>query len=190
LLVGAIGFEPLTSSASRKSAAARRPLHARWCSSVVVGWRVSNGVDRSEGGRAGQVFMNRGTSLRADLSSQVFAGSRTVAEDKVPRHGPEGSKTAGPTFKTGVRARALRRVRFPSASANLQACNSPCLQGWWPHLSYAGALSPQLFRPTCAGTAANRRARRLRRAAPPSPRRAAPGCCGLSRRACAPAPRR
>ena len=54
----------------------------------------------------GQVFMNRRTSLRAESSSQVFAGSRTVPEDKVPGHKPEGSKSAGPVFKTGVRARA------------------------------------------------------------------------------------
>ena len=86
---------------------------------------MSNGVDRSEGGGAGQVFMNRGTSLRADFSSQVFAGLRTVAEDKVPGHGPEGSKTAGPNFKTGVPARAGRRVRFPSASATLQSWVPP-----------------------------------------------------------------
>jgi hypothetical protein len=61
--------------------------------------------------------MSRRTSLRAEPSSQVFAGSRTVPEDKVPGHRPEASKIAGHTFKTGVLARAARRVRFPSASA-------------------------------------------------------------------------
>ncbi len=40
----------------------------------------------------GQVFVNRRTSLRAESSSQVFAGSRTASEDKVPGHRPECSE--------------------------------------------------------------------------------------------------
>jgi hypothetical protein len=47
-----------------------------------------------------------------------------VSEDKVPGHRPEGSKSTGPTFKTGVPARAGRRVRFPSASAREKSGSS------------------------------------------------------------------
>jgi hypothetical protein len=66
---------------------------------------------------AGQVFIGRRTSLRAGSASQVFARSRTASEDKGAGHGPEGSASVGHAFKTGVGARAPRRVRFPSASA-------------------------------------------------------------------------
>ncbi len=59
----------------------------------------------------------RRTSLRAGLASQVFARSGTASEDKDAGHGPEGSASVGHAFKTGVRARARRRVRLPSASA-------------------------------------------------------------------------
>jgi hypothetical protein len=66
---------------------------------------------------AGQVFTGRRTSLRAGSASQVFAGSRTASEDKDAGHRPGGSARVGHAFKTGVEARAPRRVRFPSASA-------------------------------------------------------------------------
>ena len=66
---------------------------------------------------AGQVFKGRRTSLRADSASQVFARSGTAPEDKGAGHRPGGDRKAGHAFKTGVRARARRRVRFPSASA-------------------------------------------------------------------------
>jgi hypothetical protein len=66
---------------------------------------------------AGQVFKGRRTSLRAGSASQVFAGSRTASEDKDAGHRPGGSGRVGHAFKTGGRAKARRRVRFPSASA-------------------------------------------------------------------------
>ena len=66
---------------------------------------------------AGQVFTGRRTSLRAGSASQVFAGSRTASEDIDAGHGPGGSAMVGHAFKIGVRAKARRRVRFPSASA-------------------------------------------------------------------------
>jgi hypothetical protein len=66
---------------------------------------------------AGQVFKGRRTSLVAGSASQVFASSRTASEDKDAGHRPGGSARVGHAFKTGVRARARRRVRFPSASA-------------------------------------------------------------------------
>ena len=72
----------------------------------------------NRGGDAdGQVFIGRRTRLRARSASQVFAGSRTVSEDKDAGHGPGGSSRVGHAFKIGVRAKARRRVRFPSASA-------------------------------------------------------------------------
>jgi len=66
---------------------------------------------------SGQVFKGRRTSLRAGSASQVFARSRTASEDKDAGHGPEGIASVGHAFKTGVGAKAPRRVRFPSASA-------------------------------------------------------------------------
>jgi len=66
---------------------------------------------------AGQVFRGRRTSLRAGSASQVFAPWRMVSEDKAAGHGPEGTAGVGHAFKIGVRAKARRRVRFPSASA-------------------------------------------------------------------------
>ncbi len=68
---------------------------------------------------AGQVFTGRRTSLRAGSASEVFARSRTTSEDKDAGHGPEDSLSVGHTFKIGGRAKARRRVRFPSASATL-----------------------------------------------------------------------
>jgi hypothetical protein len=70
---------------------------------------------------AGQVFKGRRTSLRAGSASQVFAGSRTASEDKEAGHGPGGSSRVGHAFKIGGRAKARRRVRFPSASATENA---------------------------------------------------------------------
>src|SRR6266540_5897443 len=66
---------------------------------------------------AGQVFTGRRTSLRAGSASQVFARSGTASEGKDAGHGPEGSARVGHAFKIGGRAKARRRVRFPSASA-------------------------------------------------------------------------
>ena len=66
---------------------------------------------------AGQVFKGRRTSLRAGSALQVFARSGTASEDKDAGHRPGGSGSVGHAFKTGVGARAPRRVRFPSASA-------------------------------------------------------------------------
>jgi len=66
---------------------------------------------------AGQVLKGRRTSLRAGSASQVFARSRTASEDKDAGHRPEGNASVGHAFKIGVRAKARRRVRFPSASA-------------------------------------------------------------------------
>jgi hypothetical protein len=66
---------------------------------------------------AGQVFTDRQTSLRAGSASQVFAGSRTASEDKDGGHRPGSSASVGHAFKIGGRAKARRRVRFPSASA-------------------------------------------------------------------------
>jgi len=66
---------------------------------------------------AGQVFNGRRTSLRAGSASQVFARSRTASEDKDAGHRLGDSASVGHAFKTGVPARAGRRVRFPSASA-------------------------------------------------------------------------
>jgi len=66
---------------------------------------------------AGQVFTGRRTSLRAGSASQVFARLGTASGDKDAGHRPEGSASVGHAFKTGVGARAPRRVRFPSASA-------------------------------------------------------------------------
>ncbi len=84
---------------------------------ISLRWVASASNVLIEGVVPGQVFVNRRTSLRAESSSQVFIGSRTASKDKSPGHRPEGNKSAGPTFKTGVGARAPRRVRFPSASA-------------------------------------------------------------------------
>jgi hypothetical protein len=39
----------------------------------------------------------------------------------MPGHEAKGSRIVGPTFKTGVPAKAGRRVRFPSASATSSA---------------------------------------------------------------------
>ena len=59
-------------------------------------------------GGAGQVFISRRTSLRAESSSRVFARSRRVPEDKVPGLKPEGSKIAGSYFQNrGAGANAL-----------------------------------------------------------------------------------
>jgi hypothetical protein len=66
---------------------------------------------------AGQVFKGRRTSLRAGSASQVFAGSRLASEDKDAGHRAEDSASVGHAFKIGGRAKARRRVRFPSASA-------------------------------------------------------------------------
>jgi hypothetical protein len=74
-------------------------------------------IVRIEEVMAGQVFTGRRTSLRAGSASQVFARSRTASEDKDAGHRPEGTASAGHAFKTGVGAKAPRRVRFPSASA-------------------------------------------------------------------------
>jgi hypothetical protein len=71
----------------------------------------------------GQVFTNRRTSLRAESSSQVLLGSRTVPGDKVPGHGAEGRKSMGPAFKPVCRRELAggfdsrpppRRERFSS----------------------------------------------------------------------------
>jgi hypothetical protein len=69
----------------------------------------------------GQVLKGRRTSLRAGSASQVFAGSRTASEDKDAGHRPGGSASVGHAFKIGGRAKARRRVRFPSASATESA---------------------------------------------------------------------
>jgi len=66
---------------------------------------------------AGQVFKGRRISLRAGSASQVFARSRTASEDKDAGHGAGGRASVGHAFKIGGRAKARRRVRFPSASA-------------------------------------------------------------------------
>ena len=66
---------------------------------------------------AGQVFKGRRTSLPAGSASQVFARSGTASEDKNAGHGHGDSTSVGHAFKIGGRARARRRVRFPSASA-------------------------------------------------------------------------
>jgi hypothetical protein len=71
----------------------------------------------NRGDAAGQVFIGRRTGLRVRSASQVFAVSRTASEDKDAGRGPGGSSRVGHAFKTGVGARAPRRVRFPSASA-------------------------------------------------------------------------
>ena len=62
-------------------------------------------------------MVNCRTSLRAESSSQVFAGSRTVHEDKSPVQRPEGNESAGPTFKTDLPHKsslsiATDRIRF------------------------------------------------------------------------------
>ena len=62
-------------------------------------------------------FTGRRTSLRAGSASQVFARSGTAPEDEGAGHRPGGDRKAEHAFKTGVGARAPRRVRFPSASA-------------------------------------------------------------------------
>ena len=66
---------------------------------------------------AGRVFNGRRSSLRAGSASQVFARFGTASGDKDAGHRPEGSASVGHAFKTGGRAKARRRVRFPSASA-------------------------------------------------------------------------
>jgi len=65
----------------------------------------------------GQVLTGRRTSLRAGSASQVFARSGTASGDKDAGHRPVGSASVGHAFKIGGRAKARRRVRFPSASA-------------------------------------------------------------------------
>ena len=90
---------------------------------------------------AGQVFKGRRTSLRAGSASQVFARSRTATGDKVAGHRPEGSARVGHAFKTGVGARAPRRVRLPSASAEqLELCCGVLLKGK-RHETTAGSFS-------------------------------------------------
>jgi hypothetical protein len=74
---------------------------------------VSNGRGDHKEVVPGQVFMNHWTSLRAKSSSQVFAGSRTVPEDKAPGHRPEGTESAGPAFKTGVPAMSSQAGSIP-----------------------------------------------------------------------------
>ena len=66
---------------------------------------------------AGQVFKGRRTSLRAGSASQVFPRSGTASEDKDAGHRHGDSASVGHAFKIGGRAKARRRVRFPSASA-------------------------------------------------------------------------
>jgi hypothetical protein len=66
---------------------------------------------------AGQVFKGRRTSPRAGSASQVFARSGTASEDKDAGHRAEGTASVGHAFKISGRAKARRRVRFPSASA-------------------------------------------------------------------------
>ena len=66
---------------------------------------------------AGQVFTGRRTSLRAGAASQVSSRSGTASEGEDAGRRPEGSASVGHTFKIGVRAKARRQVRFPSASA-------------------------------------------------------------------------
>jgi hypothetical protein len=51
--------------------------------------------------------------------------SGTAPEDKGAGHTPGGNQRAGHAFKTGVGARAPRRVRFPSASAAEEASDQP-----------------------------------------------------------------
>jgi hypothetical protein len=66
---------------------------------------------------AGQVFNGLRTSLRAGSASQVFARSGTASEGIDAGHRPEDRASVGHAFKIGGRAKARRRVRFPSASA-------------------------------------------------------------------------
>ena len=77
----------------------------------------------------GQVFTGRRTSVRAGSASQVFARSRTVSEDKEAGHGPESCASIGHAFKIGGRAKARRRVRFPSASADEMRLDQPLCAG-------------------------------------------------------------
>ena len=97
------------------------PLHAltrRTSPSVKpTGGRRMGGIVAIEEVVAGQVLKGRRTSLRAGSASQVFARSRTASEDEDAGHRPEGSASVGHAFKIGGRAKARRRVRFPSASA-------------------------------------------------------------------------
>ena len=93
-----------------------QPRHQGNTHASFVGQAVCTG-EGSEGVVPGQVFVNRRTSLRAASSSQVFVGSRGASEDKSPGQRPVGDGRAGHAFKTGVPAKAGRRVRFPSASA-------------------------------------------------------------------------
>jgi len=101
----------------------RHPLDRRFRSTYTspsvqpTGGRRMEGIVAIKEVVAGQVFKGGRTSLRAGSASQVFARSGTASEDKDAGHGPEGGAGVGHAFKTGVRARARRRVRFPSASA-------------------------------------------------------------------------
>jgi hypothetical protein len=86
-----------------------------------TGGRRMGGIVAIEEVVAGQVFTGRRTSLRAGSASQVFAGSRTASKDKDAGHRPGGSARVGHAFKIGGRAKARRRVRFPSAYATEKA---------------------------------------------------------------------
>ena len=79
--------------------------------------RAIEGIVAVEEVMSGQVFRGRRTSLRAGSASQVFAGFRTASEGKDAGHRAGGSARVGHAFKIGGRAKARRRVRFPSASA-------------------------------------------------------------------------
>jgi hypothetical protein len=114
------------------SAISRPTVHAALALTVAIGRFRSTYTSRSvhptlargigvivpiEEVVAGQVFKGRRTSLRSGSASQVFARSRTASEDEDAGHGPEGRASVGHAFKIGGRAKARRRVRFPSASA-------------------------------------------------------------------------
>jgi hypothetical protein len=97
---------------------------------------------------AGQVFKGRRTSLRSGSASQVFARSRTASEDEDAVHGPEGRASVGHAFKIGGRAKARRRVRFPSASAAEVASDQ---RRWavagarWPRKRLGSSLGDRVY---------------------------------------------
>jgi hypothetical protein len=134
----------------------------------------------------GQVFTGRRTSLRAEAASQVFARSGTASRDKDAGHRPEGQADVGHAFKIGGRAKARRRVRFPSASATEMAPftsgvpSSRAPWGWREGLIRARttvfstqvfrcSLRPragQVFRPPAGGPDKSRSTKDARRESP------------------------
>jgi hypothetical protein len=90
---------------------------------------MDGGPDTSATGEEARLDKSRSgirQVFEPDTASQVFVGSRTASEDKSPGQERTGGGKARHAFKTGERAKARWRVRFPSASATRRGV----LQAW------------------------------------------------------------